>query len=437
MKYYLPNLFSVCLLSLILFVFLFTGCRKDIPRREFTPCGSASPQGTYALNGLDVTFTLTSSSTTIEKVEWNFGDGTGDAAATGMTPTHTYASIGEYTVIATITNKCGDSETKEIVVSLSGNPAVISSEATNITYNQASFSLILTTNGNSAVTKYGYCYSTTNTDPTIADSIYEVTGSLTSGETKTLTIPNLSSNTKYYVKAYVVNSNGTGYSDIKNVTTSVDLVTGLIAYYQLNGNTNDASGYENNGTLPSGGSYTSGHTGTSNSALLLDGVDDYMNVPDAVSLRPSKLTVSMWFKANSLATSMHLFQKSTIEGNSFGYNGAIKYLGTTLAMSADITEATNCDDWITNLFTPKLTTNTWYHFVAVFDGTNSIVYLNGSPVSTVSAGLLGETCSLGAPLRFGMQWFGEWSYFFNGAFDDIRIYNTPLTQAQVTALYNQ
>jgi hypothetical protein len=73
--------------------------------------------------------------------------------------------------------------------------------------------------------------------------------------------------------------------------------------------------------------------------------------------------------------------------------------------------------------------NAWTHLAATYDATTIRLYVNGTQVATAArTGAL--TSSTGA-LRLGGN--GLWSEWFAGQLDDVRIYNTSLTAAQVQA----
>jgi hypothetical protein len=78
--------------------------------------------------------------------------------------------------------------------------------------------------------KHGFCYSTTNTTPTINDSVTnlgEVTGSTPDGASFTDTINNLDPSKIYYIRAFATNYEGTVYSNTisTNVTTGISKIT--------------------------------------------------------------------------------------------------------------------------------------------------------------------------------------------------------------------
>ncbi len=85
----------------------------------------------------------------------------------------------------------------------------------NVTENSATCSGNVSSEGGSAVTQRGICYSLAP-NPTINNTTV-TSGSGTGSFTCELT--NLTKNTKYYVKAYAKNSYGVAYGEEKSFTT--------------------------------------------------------------------------------------------------------------------------------------------------------------------------------------------------------------------------
>jgi hypothetical protein len=88
---------------------------------------------------------------------------------------------------------------------------------------------------------------------------------------------------------------------------------------------------------------------------------------------------------------------------------------------------------------------TWVHVASTFDGTNATLYINGWPIITKPFTLGPKT---DAEMAFGADEMNPtggstvsskpWgSNFFNGALDDIRLYNYALTQSEILALYKE
>jgi Concanavalin A-like lectin/glucanases superfamily/Secretion system C-terminal sorting domain len=88
-----------------------------------------------------------------------------------------------------------------------------------------------------------------------------------------------------------------------------------------------------------------------------------------------------------------------------------------------------------------ITTGQWYHLAVVYDGTQSTnagrlkLYINGNLVPLSFQGTIPATTSSTntAPLLFGSGCSGCTANYMNGIVDDIRVWNTPLTAATVTA----
>jgi hypothetical protein len=94
-------------------------------------------------------------------------------------------------------------------------PTVVTGTVTNISYNTASVSGNVTSDGGATVTQRGICYSTSQ-NPTIANSVV-VTGSGVGNYTSNLT--GFNGNTTYYVRAFATNSTGTSYGSQISFTT--------------------------------------------------------------------------------------------------------------------------------------------------------------------------------------------------------------------------
>ncbi|MBK7409846.1 MAG: PKD domain-containing protein [Saprospirales bacterium] len=72
----------------------------------------------YAKNGLEVTFTNTSTNST--SYMWDFGDGN---TSTDKDPVHTYAAADAYTVTLTAMDDLGKSDEFSVIIDLSGGPS--------------------------------------------------------------------------------------------------------------------------------------------------------------------------------------------------------------------------------------------------------------------------------------------------------------------------
>ncbi|MGY8910149.1 MAG: hypothetical protein ACKVIG_09850, partial [Flavobacteriales bacterium] len=104
-------------------------------------------------------------------------------------------------------------------------PILTTSDATSITKSTATLEGNITSNNGNVITERGIIYSSTNTTPEIGETgvTKETNGTGTGVFSETIT--NLTKTTAYYYRAYAINSEGTGYGDVKNFTTLDDLPT--------------------------------------------------------------------------------------------------------------------------------------------------------------------------------------------------------------------
>ena len=78
-----------------------------------------------------------------------------------------------------------------------------------------------------------------------------------------------------------------------------------------------------------------------------------------------------------------------------------------------------------------LSLGTWYHVVAVYDGSEAILYVNGEEVARVVAS--GYVAGLAGPFVVGMR--ADNSFGWNGSADEIAFYGSALTPEQISAHY--
>ncbi|MCQ6559573.1 LamG-like jellyroll fold domain-containing protein [Paenibacillus mendelii] len=76
----------------------------------------------------------------------------------------------------------------------------------------------------------------------------------------------------------------------------------------------------------------------------------------------------------------------------------------------------------------------WNHYAAVYDGSKHKLYRNGILMSEKTGGF---EPSDDEPLYIGRKATDEPYFFFRGAIDDIRIYDRPITDDEIVALYTE
>lgn len=97
-------------------------------------------------------------------------------------------------------------------------PTVETAQITAVTINSATGGVNVTDDGDSQISSLGLCYSTTNIEPTTADSKKSATNGV-------VNLTGLTSGTSYYVRAYAINKTGTGYGQVVRFTTTFETVS--------------------------------------------------------------------------------------------------------------------------------------------------------------------------------------------------------------------
>jgi hypothetical protein len=164
---------------------------------------------------------------------------------------------------------------------------------------------------------------------------------------------------------------------------------------------------------------------------------DIIEISDITDIENTNtISISAWIYANS-------FKGVDVDGGIVakrGYSPRISGDGWQI-LSVGTTDANHGKFqfavWTPNeyaLFTSgnNYLTNTWYHIVAVYNGTTEKIYING--VLENSGGAMGTISNSNAKVSIGNYWTGGSG--FDGKIDEVGLWNRELTDTEITALYN-
>lgn len=132
---------------------------------------------------------------------------------------------GTYYVKAYAINKVGTEWGETRAFEVQCLPRVATLPASNVSDNAATLNGVIEYDGDPAYTERGFVYSRNFQSPTIEDPASATTRVPVSGKSKEFSanIANLTSNTIYYVRAYVINESGTFYGDPLSVGECITL----------------------------------------------------------------------------------------------------------------------------------------------------------------------------------------------------------------------
>lgn len=212
----------------------------------------------------------------------------------------------------------------------------------------------------------------------------------------------------------------------------IDLVTGLQLYYPFLGDVIDKSGNGFDGILYGEPELTVGVDGKSNSAYKFDGVNDLINTN--VTFDYNIRSLSIWINPSKI----------------IGSNGTADNTLTHVALSQDSNSLQygilriDFDSGIMKLwaggtsgtFSANAELNKWYHLVLIRDGEVTKYYVDGTLIYSDVADDDASTYNPNAHLVIGGGRSMS-NQFFQGAIDNVRIYNIVLSDEQIVKLYKK
>ena len=153
----------------------------------------------------------------------------------------------------------------------------------------------------------------------------------------------------------------------------------------------------------------------------LDGSNEYIDCGDGTSLdTTSAMTISMWFKRDGTSTDR---LASRNDGGS-NINWQLYIYSNNINMDYNIGSNRNIAGSTT------LSADTWFHVVFTHDGTNQVLYINGSSDATGSHS--GSINNGDVSLFLGRRTTG----YFNGKIGQTALWNKGLSATEVSAIYN-
>ena len=212
--------------------------------------------------------------------------------------------------------------------------------------------------------------------------------------------------------------------------------SGLISYWPYNNNANDVSGNNNNGTL-SGAIFIADRHDNSDSACDFNGTTGMMQTTTDYNTDFTALSVSLWFKTDSTSGGGMFGHALTQDGNTVDGDKRI-YISDAGEVFTGIN---NGGIHIINT-SGAYNDGDWHHLAALYTSAKMELYIDNTSAALDESGYgLGETARY---WLIGYENFGggDWAsapanYYFDGALDDIRVYDRALSTSEIAELYNE
>lgn len=206
----------------------------------------------------------------------------------------------------------------------------------------------------------------------------------------------------------------------------------LLAHWPLDGDSGDALDYTRNRHHGTVTGMTRGQAGpVGMGAFEFDGVNDYIQIDESVLPNGGEFTVAMWANFANLADDTTLFstRQDASSTNSDGFD--FWYVSGLSGVNARIYD----DASSSNTATPGFSASTgqWYHFAAVYDGSDIELWVDGVSEGSATGPYSGTNAS---NARIG-QWVGNTAgKYMDGRIANVRVYKRGLSPEEVDFLYH-
>jgi large repetitive protein len=226
-------------------------------------------------------------------------------------------------------------------------------------------------------------------------------------------------------------SGATDPNPANNTATDETFMTGtgdlsMVLQLKMNGDLLDSSVYMNDAVGTGSPTFASGKDGQ---AIVLNGTSQYATVPNDVSLNiTNAITLAAWVKPEKVGT-QYIIKKAIIDGTN-GYELSLSNPGKAFVRFNQVASAnTNRVDSGTSY---PADATTWVHLAATYDGSTIQIYFNGTQDGSKPATFTIATNDL--VLGIGAESNGATK--FQGAMDEVRVYNRALTPGEIRRLAN-
>ncbi len=228
-----------------------------------------------------------------------------------------------------------------------------------------------------------------------------------------------------------------------DVSGSVEIVVDgtpqLISHWTLDATLDDAQPAGNHGTFVGdvAPTFVEGFDGTPNGAVQFDGTDDYIDVAQNGGLpiyaTADAYTVALWVKGVGTQDDVRVFSEgSTVDNHPLFNIGTADISGVEDPNAGKVRVYIRGSSTFAGLSDRVAFDDTWHHIAWVDDGGLGILYIDGirdaANMTFERPAMTTNTTTIGGILR------GAPSHFFNGAIDDVRVYNYALSEEEVLGL---
>lgn len=224
------------------------------------------------------------------------------------------------------------------------------------------------------------------------------------------------------------------------ITTKITAQSPIL-YYPFDGNALDNSGNNYHGTI-FGATFVNDRFGNSNSAAYFDGIDDYIDLPNLIELKPNlPISFSFWIRYDSDdANDRDVFNTSFEEDINTGvYFNSQQSTGNFAINYGDGSSNYISSTRRTYVSNQPINTGEWQHIaIIILDQSDMKIYVDcieyGGGYSGTGGNLQYSDTS-GSIGRHDRD-LGSLANYFKGAIDDFKYWNRELTEQEILNMCN-
>jgi len=165
----------------------------------------------------------------------------------------------------------------------------------------------------------------------------------------------------------------------------------------------------------------------------------YMDVNGSGSVNLNNFAYSLWFNTTDITHNQVLINKN-LDSSNTGWSVWLKHPSDTytnkMSIKAGVTDTIG--DWNNSLTSFTASQDTWNHYVFMKDDTTISHYLNSVLIDSITTGSMSSFVDSGsAKLRIGNYENENAGYGFEGRIDNVRVYDRPLSQNEITQIFDE
>lgn len=208
---------------------------------------------------------------------------------------------------------------------------------------------------------------------------------------------------------------------------------GLAVEYLFNGSTEDTSGQGRHAQAVGTVLTAANRFGEDNRSYVFSGQGEHIVLDPPLSLHPDAFSISVWVKYDQ-AVAWKGWSNAIISQDDHGRQKDKSRRVFQLSTKGDRFVWHRMGGGPDAVGKYPIQPSVWYHVAASYDGSEHKLYVNGE-LNDCQAGTFQPNAE--EPIFIGTKNSDEPRFCFNGAIDDIRIYNRALLEHEISELYTE